>query len=254
MIITLKSFKIFVDRVSVSGGGITLQTVKRREIKYLLNMIEFKKKKQKLSEILTSDPHNTENGYVVRSLYFDTLDDRDFLEKEAGVELRRKIRLRIYDPNASFAMLEMKQKEGEYQQKRSLKITREDGISLSKGDYSCLLKYNEPFAKEMYAYMKINTYLPKVIVEYRRDAFLTKENNIRITFDHHLVATEASFDIFNPNLQMSPIIDPEMVVLEVKYNGFLLSYIKELIADSACTSTSVSKYYMSRNVSHRVIL
>lgn len=236
------------------GGVSVLQIVKRREIKYLLNTIDFKKKKNLLEKVLNSDSHNQENGYMVRSLYFDTLDDRDFLEKEAGVELRRKIRLRIYSPDADFAMLEMKQKQGEYQQKRSLKVTRDDGVLLTQGNYACLLKYQEPFAKEMYAYMSINLYKPKVVVEYYRDAFMVQENNIRITFDHHLVATEASYNIFDEHLQMTPIINPEMVVLEVKYNGFLLSYVKDLIEDISCVSTSMSKYYMARNVSHKVIL
>jgi len=231
-----------------------LQAIKRREIKYLLNTLEFTKKKNEFEKILTKDPHNQENGYLVRSLYFDTLEDRDFHEKEAGVELRRKIRLRVYDPNDKYAYLEMKQKQGAYQWKRTLKILKEDAMELTNGQYGSLLKYEEPFAKEMYAYMNAYGYLPKVIVEYQRHAYLAKENNIRLTFDSHLISTECSHNIFDPNLQMSPTIDPDLVVLEVKYNGFLTSYIKTLIDNISCTSTSVSKYYMSRNITHKVIL
>lgn len=47
-------------------------------------------------------------------------------------------------------MLEMKQKQGPNQLKRSLKISREDAICLTKGDYSPLLKYKEDFAAEYY--------------------------------------------------------------------------------------------------------
>lgn len=233
---------------------IELLTVKRQEIKYLLNTIDYKKKKNYVSKVLLNDVHNKDTGYIVRSLYFDTLEDRDFFEKEAGIELRRKIRLRVYDPKAEYAMLEMKQKEGNYQLKRSLKVSRDDAKELCMGNYTSLLKYDDPFAKEMYGYMMMYTYKPKVIVEYQRDAYYAKENSIRITFDHHLVATESSYNIFDEQLQMSPIIASDMVVLEVKYNGFLLSYIKDLVLDSSCISTSVSKYYMSRNISHKVIL
>lgn len=231
-----------------------MNTVKRREIKYLLNTEQYRKTCNYISKVLEDDIHNKDGGYTVRSLYFDTLDDRDFHEKEAGVEIRRKIRLRVYEPTANFAMLEMKQKQGDYQMKRSLFVSREDAIELSKGNYSCLLKYEDPFASEMYAVMTVNLYRPKVIVEYKRNAFMVKENNIRITFDHDIVATEASTDIFEPNLQMTPILDPNNVVLEVKYNGFLLSYIKDLIASVSCVSTSVSKYYLSRNVTYKVLL
>lgn len=230
-----------------------MNIVRRREIKYLLDQREFRKKKSFLEKTLTSDPHNKGNGYTVRSLYFDTIDDQDFREKEDGVELRRKVRLRIYDPSATFAMLEMKQKEGDYQMKRSLMVSREDAIQLSKGDYSCLLNYKEPFAAEMYAFMMTRFYRPKVVIEYRRDAFIVKENSIRLTFDHDIVATESSTDIFDPNIQMTPVMDPANVVLEVKYNGFLLSYVRELIASVAVLPTSVSKYYLSRNVTHKVL-
>ena len=47
-----------------------------------------KEKKHFLEQILYSDIHNKENGYLVRSLYFDTLDDRDFFEKESNFDIR----------------------------------------------------------------------------------------------------------------------------------------------------------------------
>ena len=233
---------------------VLLNIVKRREVKYLLETIEYKKQKHYLEQILTSDIHNGSDGYIVRSLYFDTLDDRDFLEKEYGVEIRRKIRLRVYNPNDDFAVLEMKQKQGDYQMKRSLKVSREDAIEISKANYTPLLKYSEPFATEIYCFMTSNFYRPKVIVEYKRDAFIVKENSIRLTFDHHITSTESSFDIFNPNLQLTPVMDTANVILEVKYNGFLLSYVKDLVKNVSCVSTSVSKYYLSRNITHKVIL
>ena len=102
--------------------------------------------------------------------------------------------------------------------------------------------------------MTSNFYRPKVIVEYKRDAFIVKENSIRLTFDHHITSTESSFDIFNPNLQLTPVMDTANVILEVKYNGFLLSYVKDLVKNVSCVSTSVSKYYLSRNITHKVIL
>lgn len=231
-----------------------LNIVKRREIKYLLETIEYKKQRHYLKQILTSDIHNGNDGYVVRSLYFDTLDDRDFCEKEDGVEIRRKIRLRVYNTNDDYAFLEMKQKEGDYQIKKSLKLKREDAIEISKSNYSPLLKYTEPFASEIYTYMISNFYRPKVIIEYKRDAFIVKENSIRITFDHHITSTESSFNIFDSKLKLTPVMDTSNVVLEVKYNGFLLSYVKDLIKNVSCVSTSVSKYYLSRNITHKVIL
>ena len=90
----------------------------RMEKKYLLNLSERYAMDQKLSRVLREDSHNGTDGYVVRSLYFDTIDDSDFRDKEDGFEMRRKLRLRIYDVNADTAKLELKEKQGEMQRKR----------------------------------------------------------------------------------------------------------------------------------------
>ena len=103
-----------------------MNRVFREEKKYLISLPEALQACHRLAQVMHEDPHNGISGYPVRSLYFDTLDDRDFREKAAGVELRRKLRLRCYDPAADFAMLEMKQKQGTSQLKRSLRVTRED--------------------------------------------------------------------------------------------------------------------------------
>ena len=85
-----------------------MNRVFREEKKYLISLPEALQACHRLAQVMHEDPHNGISGYPVRSLYFDTLDDRDFREKAAGVELRRKLRLRCYDPAADFAMLEMR--------------------------------------------------------------------------------------------------------------------------------------------------
>ncbi len=175
------------------------------------------------------DSHSSGDGYTIRSLYFDSLEDVDWQEKEDGVELRRKIRLRNYGSHSSFAKLEMKQKQGANQKKRSLRLTKADAQELIRGNNSVLLAYPDDFAAECYARMSMHLYQPKTVIEYQRKAFVAKENNIRITFDHHIIGTESCYDIFSENLNQYYLLNPCLVVLEVKYNGFLLSYIKELL-------------------------
>ena len=82
-----------------------------------MNLVSMKRLSGQLAQVMIEDPHNGAEGYCVRSLYFDTLRDTDYEEKLDGLELRRKIRLRIYAPGDSFAMLEMKQKQGSRQKK-----------------------------------------------------------------------------------------------------------------------------------------
>ncbi len=74
--------------------------------------------------------------------------------------------------------------------------------------------------------MEMWAYRPKTVVEYDRFAFIAPENSIRITFDSGIRANEVNFNIFDRNLVLNSVMSPFAVVLEVKYNGFLLSYIK----------------------------
>lgn len=226
-----------------------MNEVLRQEKKFLIDLPLYYHYSRQLARLMQEDPHNRDDGYPIRSLYFDTLDDRDFQEKEDGVEVRRKIRLRNYGAQSDFALLEMKQKQGPLQKKRSVRLRRQDAIRLTQGDYSPLLGYDEPFAQECYAYMLMHCYQPRTVVEYQRMAFIAKENKIRVTFDHHITATEANYNIFDPGLLQHPVLEPVLVILEVKYNGFLLSYIKDLLEDCAAHELAVSKYCLGRSVS-----
>ena len=107
-----------------------MRDVLREEKKFLLNQAEALKLRNYLSNVVHTDLHNGPDGYQVRSLYFDSLSNRDFQEKEDGLELRRKLRLRIYSPDADFALFEMKQKQGPYQRKRSLRLSRKEAQAL----------------------------------------------------------------------------------------------------------------------------
>lgn len=226
-----------------------MNEVLRQEKKYLIPLDRFYEFSAGLHQVMQLDRHSVGEGYSIRSLYFDTPEDRDFQEKEDGVEVRRKIRLRNYGSDTPFAILEMKQKQGAMQKKRSLRLSRTDAEQLIHGNYSVLLQYQEPFAKECFCLMNLYCYRPKAVIEYRRKAFVAKENRIRVTFDHHITGSESNFDIFSPKLPLWPILDPYLSVLEVKYNGFLLSYIKDMLKVCDNSEVSVGKYSLGRAVS-----
>lgn len=226
-----------------------MNQVLRQEKKYLLTLEQYYRLSHRIGHLICEDTHNTGDGYCIRSLYFDTIEDKDFCEKEAGVLLRRKIRLRNYGADSDTAMLEMKQKQGNLQRKRSLCMRKEDAKRLIQRDYTVLQKYKEEFAAECYSLMTSLCYTPKTVVEYRRRAFIAKENSIRITFDHHITGTESNYDIFSPVLLQYPILEPYLVVLEVKFNAFLLSYIKDALRECGLGETAVSKYCLARAVS-----
>ena len=64
---------------------------------------------------------------------------------------------------------------------------------------------------------------------------------------HQIRATESCMDVFSPQLSLYPVLDPFNGVLEVKYNGFLLSYIKDLVSGANRSELSVSKYCLARS-------
>ncbi|MBQ8892084.1 MAG: polyphosphate polymerase domain-containing protein [Bacilli bacterium] len=226
-----------------------MRKVLREEKKFLLKYDEFIKYSLYLESVMIPDEHNGYFGYTVRSLYFDTLYDRDYEGKMDGLSIRRKIRLRVYSPKDNFAYLEIKQKEDKYQMKRSLKLSKEDALELINLNYDILLKYDNEFANECHAIMTSQKYIPKTVVEYNRKAYIAKENSIRITFDGHIVASETNFNIFDNHLALYPVFPIDGVVLEVKYNGFLLSYIKSLLDIVNKSELSVSKYCLARQIS-----
>lgn len=226
-----------------------MNEVFRQEKKFLISLEQLYRYRGLLVQVMLSDEHNQGDGYPIRSLYFDSLDDRDFEEKQEGVELRRKIRLRNYGADSDFAMLEMKQKQGVLQKKRSLRLSKQDAYCLTQGHYDVLLTYTEPLARECYAIMQMHCYQPRTVVEYQRIALIAKENKIRVTFDHHIVGTESHYNIFDKHLQQNPILDPYLAVMEVKYNGFLLSYIKDMLQECNSSELSVSKYCLGRSLS-----
>jgi len=225
-----------------------MKEVLRQEKKFIITLDQYYNLSNRFSKLLMEDNFSSGDGYTVRSLYFDSLDDRDFEEKIEGVDLRRKIRLRNYGAGSQTAKLEMKQKQGIMQKKRSLTLDKEQSQRLISGDHSVLLSSNSVFAAECYGMMQTHCYRPKAVVSYTRKVFLAHENEIRITFDHHIKGSESNFDIFSEDLVENMLFDPYIVVMEVKFNGFLLSYIKDIIGTINESELAVSKYCLSRNI------
>ncbi len=67
----------------------------RNEWKYLISTSEKELLKLRLKPFLVADPHAKDGGYLIRSLYFDDYWNSAYEEKEAGVLMRKKYRIRI---------------------------------------------------------------------------------------------------------------------------------------------------------------
>lgn len=217
----------------------------RHEYKYRISYEEMLKLRRKLDDVLKVDRSN--DGYFVRSLYFDSVDDVDYYDKLGGEICRKKIRLRIYDTDSDMVKLEMKSKYDYHQLKRSLVINKEDAKRIIDGDYEVLLNYSSDVALELYNVMRSLAYRPKIIIEYMRYAY-TSSTTTRITFDYDIKCSSNIDCFFDKEINYNDISDKKDVVLEVKFDRFLEPYISNILASYINRYESISKYIMGRNV------
>lgn len=219
--------------------------VLRHEIKFVIDKSTMYNIRDKLKEVLEIDRNI--DGYNVRSLYFDSINDIDYQEKQDGAISRKKIRMRIYNANSNDIKLEIKQKYDVHQLKESLMIDRKTALAIIDGRYDVLLNYDDEVAKKIYLIMRQNCYVPKNIIEYKRIAFLSK-NDTRITFDYDIKSIRYSRGIFfEENINYLDVTSSNEAVMEVKYNHFLENYINCIIQKYTSNKQSVSKYVMGRN-------
>jgi hypothetical protein len=219
----------------------------RNEVKYYISYLDYFKIRQILSNFLKADANAASTrGYWIRSLYFDTPDNREYVEKIVGVEKRKKIRLRIYDTNDRKIKLEIKNKYNTYMKKETTYLDREQAMRLVHGDKSFLLESRNTILNRVYYLMSKEYYMPVVIVDYYRDAFIENFNNIRITFDRDISACATDFDIFSTNLHLFPVFDCMTIVMEVKYNHFLPAWLKRVLSCIKTVNSAISKYCYSR--------
>ena len=84
----------------------------RHEYKYLASETALRSLSARLKGVLRKDPHTGENGrYLIRSIYFDDMYDTCYLENEDGQPIHEKFRIRAYNGESSFIVLELKRKE-----------------------------------------------------------------------------------------------------------------------------------------------
>ena len=216
----------------------------RHEYKYVISYDEMLRLRTKFNEVLNIDRNY--NGYMIRSLYFDSVNDDDYYDKLGGEVNRKKIRLRIYEPNSKKVKLELKSKYDIHQLKESLVISREDDEELIKENYEILLKYNSEIANKIYIMLKKGLYKPKVVIEYQRIAYITGTTT-RVTFDFDIKSSTNIKDFFKENIKYTYITDKKDVVLEVKFDRFLEPYISNILSNYQSRFQSVSKYIMGRN-------
>jgi len=219
----------------------------RHELKYFINPAEVEALRARLRPVLALDSHCVGGRpYIIRSLYFDDINDSAFNEKQAGVMHRDKYRIRIYRYSDKEIFLERKRKLGDLIQKSSVQITRRLCEQIIDGDPTGLQRANSPLLQDVYVQMRTRLLRPKVIVDYAREAYLHPAEDTRITFDLNLRSGLHSIDLFNPRLPTVCPHDRNVEILEVKFNNYLPDYVAGLLHGIEAERSAVSKYILCR--------
>lgn len=218
----------------------------RSEIKYIIPYEKALKMSGMLDQVLHRDVYGDEGRYMVRSQYYDSCDDRDLFDNLQGIMEKRKIRLRIYDPDTEKVKLEYKCKSNTAGRKLSMTITREEACRMEQRQYDWLLKREEELAHFLYVKMVQNIYMPKTIVEYNRLAYVSPVSNVRITFDTNMRGTQTPFGLFDHYPPYLPLLNDELAVMEVKYDHFLPEPVRHIIDGINSVAEANSKYSSAR--------
>ncbi len=225
----------------------------RHELKYYLNQIHSQRVLHQLSKLLEMDKNcKNQKPYRVRSLYFDSIEDECLYQKQSGNLFRKKIRLRTYgDGSNAMVRFEIKRKYGQIIKKDTAIISKEEAKEICLGHYAILLNKDDPVLNEIYATFVTKLYKPKVIVEYKRMAFVLPISNIRVTFDQDLYSNINHLDLFSTVKDVMPVIIEGKQILEIKYNDFFPDYLKNMLATVKSERMAISKYTLARRF-HKV--
>ena len=229
-----------------AAGGAAL-AVDRHEEKFLLSPGEAAYTQKLLDGLLRRDRYSAAGAYSIRSLYFDTPGDGDYLDKVLGVSDRCKVRLRIYDTQTPRVRLEIKQKSGVYSHKTGIWLTREEALALIGGDASVLLRQDTAAARRAWTEFARTRRTPSALIDYERTAWTMPVERVRITLDRHVRAAKSDA-LFDPNVPMLGVHSGGAVILEVKYDRYLPSYVRQALSTVGGQGMSISKYAAAREM------
>ena len=221
----------------------------RHEIKFYINKRQAAELRLFLTKNIRLDTNTDETGsYWIRSLYFDTVENKDYYEKTIGCNIRKKIRLRIYDISTKIVKLELKNKFDSYVLKETVTISKEDACKLIKGDCNFLINCNHKTANKIFGFMHRDIYRPKVIIDYEREAYVYEIQNIRVTLDKNLRTSWNCRDLFKKDLCMVPLINEDIYVLEIKYDHIIPVFLRRILSNFIMQKSQISKYCLGREM------
>lgn len=217
----------------------------RHEWKHEISYVDLLSLRSRLSAVMQQDSHAVNGRYKIRSLYFDNIKDKALLEKIDGVNTREKFRVRYYNDNLSFILLEKKSKINGLCNKEQVAITLEEAQLIANCDIETFSQSKKPLIKELCYKMQIEGLRPKTIVDYIREPFVYAPGNVRVTIDYDIRTGLTGTDFLNSDCIMVPAGNAP-IILEVKWDEFLPAIIRDVVQVPGTHTSAFSKYAVCR--------
>lgn len=218
----------------------------RHEIKHIITPADAAAIRTNLSAVARLDPNAVRSGgrYLVRSLYFDDPWDTALHEKLDGVNQRKKYRIRYYNDDFSYIVLECKIKRDGVGVKPQEVLSLEETRRILSGDIAWMAESGRPLLTVLYVDMKLRCLRPKVVVEYKRVPYVYAPGNVRVTIDWNI--RTAKPDQFLKPQGLTLPIEEDVMLLEVKWDEYLPSIIRQAVALKSRQDSAFSKYAACR--------
>lgn len=214
----------------------------RYEKKYIINNLQKEQLKHRLSPIMDLDPIlNGRKFYRIRSLYFDDYCDTSLNQVINGISERYKYRIRFYNFNTEYIVLEKKYKINNMTKKEGCTLTKEQVIDIINGKIN-ISKDNSNLLNELYLMMRTRLLKPIIIIDYDRIPYVYNAGCVRVTFDYNLSCSYDIKRVFDSNIARIPLMEKNSMILEIKYNNFIPDFIRYSLQLNELSRTSYSKY------------
>ncbi len=219
----------------------------RYEKKYIVNNLHIEQLKHRLSPFMKLDPILAgKSFYSIRSLYFDDYNDTCLKQVINGISERYKYRIRYYNGNTDYIMLEKKYKVNNMTKKTSCQLTKNQVDDIINNRNLVISKENNKLLNELYLAIKTNGFRPSIIIDYDRIPYVYEAGYVRVTVDYNVSCSYEIDKFFEDNISRIPLMEEGKSILEIKYTDFIPDYIRFSLQLNELYRTSYSKYANGR--------
>ena len=201
--------------------------------------------RQRLRAVMQPDAHAVDGRYRIRSLYFDTPEDRALREKLDGVSRREKFRIRYYNGDTGFIQLEKKCKRGGLGWKEQPQLTERQARDLAAGRFNAVDPGGDALLGELCRKARTERLRAKTIVDYTREPFVYGPGNVRVTLDEDIRTGLSCVDFLDLDCVTVPAPDARPL-MEVKWDAFLPDIIRDAVQLPGRQVGAFSKYAACR--------